>query len=175
MGEVYEHQPDSIPLLHPSDKLIYLAGPVLGTSNWQKKAVKSFKRHYYGKAAEAHIANPRQEVRQPDSASYESADKQFLWQKHHLQRAASNGAILLWFARHDNNESNTENGSLEFGRILGWKEYDHSLKFHLGIEPGYEGSDIEYTQLCAKEFNIPIRTCLEELTEDTYIDLRRNR
>lgn len=167
-------------MLKPSEKLIFLAGPIQGAPNWQEEAIEKFKALYHGMAISAHIANPRLKETE-ESFDDEAYKAQVDWEKKLLRRAAENGAVIFWFASQDTNveypygRAYAQTSKLELGRVLGWKDYDHSLKLHVGIEPGYQGGNERYIRMAADDFNIPVIDNLKELTENTYIDLRRNR
>ncbi|MCX7666152.1 MAG: nucleoside 2-deoxyribosyltransferase domain-containing protein [Gemmataceae bacterium] len=72
--------------------LIFLAGPIQGTSDWQSAAIQIIRQL----APEIHIANPRREL---VNEKFDS-DAQIEWDTHYLRRAAQEGAIYFgWLPR----------------------------------------------------------------------------
>lgn len=70
--------------------LIFLAGPIQGTSDWQAAAIQMI----HQLAPEIHIANPRHELIN-EKFDY---DAQIQWDTYYLHQAAQEGAILFWLA-----------------------------------------------------------------------------
>jgi hypothetical protein len=70
--------------------LVFLAGPIQGSANWQLGAV-----HYLHQLdPKLHIANPRRDYLSGEFVYDEQVD----WETHHLCRAGECGVILFWLA-----------------------------------------------------------------------------
>lgn len=82
------------PEVAPTGPLIFLAGPIQGTGDWQSKAVEII----HGQNPEITIANPRRprfDINDP-----REYDNQVDWETLHLKQAVNeNGVIMFWLAR----------------------------------------------------------------------------
>lgn len=142
--------------------LIYLAGPIQGSKNWQAEAIKIIQNY----APDLNIASPRRECL-PDKFAYE---KQVDWETHYLREAAKKGVILFWLARefeHNCDRSYAQTTRVEIGE---WKirhECD-DVKLALGIEEGFTGAKYlkrRFSQDCPeiKIFDSLEETCFEAI------------
>lgn len=111
--------------------LIYLAGPIQGTANWQAEAVAIL-----GELApDVHVASPR-------AVSFTGGvERHLAWEQQFMERAARRGAILFWCARELSHRCNrayaaqmrfdlgewTVKSSIGIGRLV------------VGIERGFTG------------------------------------
>lgn len=163
---VLMHQPPEALTIHKSEPLIFLAGPIQGASDWQMDAVGIIadEKCERRSGANLHIANPRRNYLE-DSFNYE---KQVKWEKLGLKRAAKNGAIVFWFAAQDPDQEYEEGRAyaqtsrIEFGRVLGWFDYNPFIDIVIGIENGYTGSE-RYFRTCAQEKRLPLHKTLSEV------------
>lgn len=71
--------------------VIFLAGPIQGSSDWQSEAIKIIK----NATRRAIIASPRKDYL---GKSFDYGT-QVDWETFHLRRAGQNGAILFWLPR----------------------------------------------------------------------------
>lgn len=149
------------------EKLIFLAGPIQGATDWQTEAIRLLNTNY-------HVANPRHDYAEDEF----DFDKQVEWEWQQLERAAEHGGILFWFAAQDYNEPYEEGRAyaqtsrIEFGEVFGWKKYNSSLNVALGIDPGYEGGNESYFRKKANHFNVPVRDSLRLTCRDVLHGIR---
>lgn len=156
-----EHKPPEDLILTDTDRLYFLAGPIQGAPDWQHDAVQYLDKQAPRQAV--HIANPRRE--HVGSGFDKSA--QIRWEKRNLWRASLFGGIIFWLAAQDFSLP-YESGRLyaqttrqEFGRAMGWLDYNPSVRVSLGMEPGYNGNE-DYYRDSANEFSIPVFDNLED-------------
>ena len=136
--------------------IIFLAGPIQGTSDWQTHAIEII--HSLG--PDAQIASPRRPIFDRD----EDYSVQINWETHHLRNAASNGVIMFWLAKET--EHNPERAYAQTSRaeLFEWKvrhERD-KVKLVVGIEDGFSGARYirhRFSQDCP---DVPILDSLEE-------------
>lgn len=159
---VHELQPPLFVSTIPRDaQMLFLAGPIQGAPDWQTEAI-GILRKLQAPTSEIYVANPRREY-VDSSFDYEA---QVSWERSHLRRAARFGAVLFWFAAqdpsisYDKNRSYAQTSRIEFGRVLGWRDYDRSVRLSIGIEPGYKGNE-RYFRSCAHEEGLSIHDTLQ--------------
>lgn len=148
-------------LLPPKSKeisgpIIFLAGPIQGTEDWQEKAIAII--HHL--KADLWIASPRRTYL-PGTFIY---DEQVDWETQYLRRAGANGVILFWLAKekeHDHSRAFAQTSRFE---IAEWKtrhERD-GAKLVVGIEGGFSGARYikqRFSQDCP---DVPFCSTLED-------------
>lgn len=168
---IYELQPPIAVVIPEREPVLFLAGPIQGAPLWQPRATELIAA-LVTTGADVHVANPRRGSLDAETFVYA---EQVAWEKHHLTRAAKHGAIIFWFAAQDPTQpyeagrAYAQTSRIEFGRVVGWKDYKPSINIAMGIEPGYNGSQ-NYYQSCALEMGIPVFSTLE----DTCIEAVRS-
>jgi hypothetical protein len=159
-----EHQPPEDFTTAEFEPVYFLAGPIQGAPNWQADASEYIKAHVPGR--NTHIANPRREVMN----SRFIYDQQVGWEKRYLRRAAQWGAMIFWLAAQDRTlpyrkgRAYAQTTRMEFGRAIGWLDYDSDVKISLGIDPGYEGSE-DYYLHTAREYSMLVFDTLENTVD----------
>lgn len=139
--------------------VVFLAGPIQGTGDWQAEA----KRLIHAKRPEVIVASPRR-VYLPGEFEY---DKQVDWETHHLRRASHNGAILFWLAREEEHLPSRAYAQTSRFELAEWKvrhERD-GVKIVIGIEKGFSGERYirrRFSQDCPE---VPILATLLETCE----------
>src|ERR1051326_8779002 len=73
--------------------VLFLAGPIQGTGDWQAEARKII----HAKRPDVLVASPRRDY-VPGTFDY---GQQVDWETYHLRLAAANGVILFWLAREE--------------------------------------------------------------------------
>lgn len=116
------------------DRLLFLAGPIQGTSDWQSEAITLIK----GLDKDIAIANPRREYL-GDSFMYA---KQVDWETHFLRLAAQRGGIIFWLARERDHDPARAYAQTTRFELAEWKEKHmrDGVKLFIGIEEGYSGA-----------------------------------
>ncbi len=170
--EIY-YPPENLEL-PDSEPVLFLAGPIQGAPDWQKYASNYFLREPYVLMHSLHIANPRREYLD-EKFNY---DAQVEWEKAALLKAARNGAIIFWFAAkdpdqpHETGRAYAQTSRVEFGRVMGWLDYNPAISLVVGIEPGYKGSE-KYFATCAAEKNLAIYSDLDEVCAAALDSIRK--
>lgn len=169
--KVVETRPPNYENVDSRNPAIFLAGPIQGAPDWQKLAVHELART---SPFDIFIFNPR--VSGISSHSYE---QQVKWEKSHLERARDNGAILFWFAAQDfsipypQKRAYAQTSRIEFGRAIGWRDYNARVKVLLGIDLLYKGGNERYLRSCADEHSILIHSSLGALCLDAIKQLEK--
>lgn len=142
-----------------STPVIFLAGPIQGTGDWQAKASKMV----HVKRSDVFVASPRR-VYLPGEFDY---GKQVDWETYHLRRAAENGVILFWLAREEEHvlsRAYAQTSRFELGE---WKmrHEQTGVKIVIGIEEGFSGAKYirrRFSQDCP---DVPLLDTLLETCE----------
>ena len=121
---------------------IFLAGPILGTWDWQAAVQREFE--YWAETSSMcqpiNVFNPRRPeftdlADFTDSTFYEQVD----WEHHHLAEAQRNGITLFWLANKTKEMPHRNYGLttlFELGEIVG-NSATSSIPLVVGIEPGF--------------------------------------
>jgi hypothetical protein len=139
--------------------LIFLAGPIQGTSDWQSAAIQII----HQLAPEIHIANPRRELL---NEKFDS-DAQIEWDTHYLRRAAQEGAILFWLASEEFPISGRTFAQTTRFELAEWKmrhERD-GARLAVGISPDFSGRKYikkRFSQDCP---SVPLSSTLQATCE----------
>ena len=150
---------DHIPETASAAPVIFLAGPIQGTGDWQGEASAIILARRPGVL----IASPRR-VYVPGEFDYA---KQVDWETHHLRRAARNGVILFWLAREAElvpARAYAQTSRFELGEWKMRHERD-GVKIVIGIEPGFSGERYirrRFAQDCPE---VPMPSTLPETCE----------
>ncbi len=136
--------------------LIFLAGPIQGTWDWQSAAIKYFQKN----SPEINIASPR---RNDESWKF-NYNEQVDWETFHLNQAAEEGVILFWMAKeteHDCGRAYAQTTRFEFAE---WKtKYQvDEIKIAVGIEEGFTGAKYIRRRMSQDCPEITICNSLEE-------------
>jgi hypothetical protein len=123
--------PDRIGVKGP---VIFLAGPIQGTRDWQSESIKFVRMH----APELNLASPRREYL-PKEFVYE---KQVDWETYYLHRAAENGVIMFWLAKENEHDCSRAYAQTTRFELAEWKvRHEHDrIKIVVGIEDGFSGA-----------------------------------
>lgn len=134
--------------------LIFLAGPIQGTSDWQSDAIKILT----ALKPNVCIASPRR--KKFENVSY---DEQVEWETENLRKAGKNGVIMFWLASESEQIPGRSYAQTTRAELFEWKvrhERD-GAKIILGIEEGFSGS-----RYIRKRFN---QDCPEVLILDSLV------
>ncbi len=125
--------PYYIPETTRNTPVIFLAGPIQGTGDWQSEAREMI----HTKRPDVIVASPRRAYL-PGEFDY---GKQVDWETYHLRRAAENGAILFWLAREEEHVPFRAYAQTSRFELAEWKmrhERDE-VRIVIGIEKGFSG------------------------------------
>ena len=136
--------------------MIFLAGPIQGSRDWQDEAVEIIQKLN----PEINIASPR---RKSFNENFVYED-QVNWETKYLRRSAKNGIIMFWLAKEA--EHNPERAYAQTTRfeLAEWKvRHEHDgTKVVVGIEDGFTGAKyikFRFPQDCP---DIPILSSLKD-------------
>lgn len=159
------HSPPAEIVLPSTGELYFLAGPIQGAPDWQKEAITFCDQigSIDPNIDSLEIANPRRDYLDGQF----DYDAQVEWEQRYLRRAATYGGIIFWLARQDHSlpyekgRPYAQTTRFEFGRSLGWRDFDPTIRVVIGMEPGYKGSE-RYYKKCAAEQGLKIYSDLGE-------------
>jgi len=149
----------------------FLAGPVAGGGDWQRKCCEMLK----SKIANFYAAIPcRYDNGHPLSA-YKAAgienyfDKQLTWERHYMAKAANTGCLLFWLPSESKTEPRTDRNPYAMdtrGEIGEWRArlaQEPALQIAIGAEANFPGlSQIQRNFNLALGYKFPIYKTLEE-------------
>jgi hypothetical protein len=152
--------------------LIFLAGPIKGAPNWQDEAIEIL----FSQNSDLTIVSPRRGVRDNVSKFIVNGNESFFsrqreWERHYLDIASKDGAILFWLPKEEEHDCQKAYGAMtrfELGQWITNYRHDNSLKFVIGSDGGFsELRTISYDlQLDAPDkeiYDTLERTCLGAL------------
>lgn len=151
------------------EQLVFLAGPIKGTSDWQAEAISIFQ----ASAPELNIANPRRSI-EKDKLTDEEKYLQVEWETGHLRLASALGGIMFWLSKeiiHIPGRSYARTSRVEFGEWLTnykWRKRttpDNKLKLVLGIDDDFDGRDYIIQRIFADCPEFVLATTLLETCE----------
>ncbi len=114
--------------------VIFLAGPIQGTGDWQSDAIDII----HTQRPDIIIASPRRDYL-PGDFVY---DRQVDWETFHLRKAGKDGTILFWLAKELDHDCNRAYAQTTRAELFEWKvrhERD-GAKLVIGIEEGFSGA-----------------------------------
>jgi hypothetical protein len=114
--------------------LIFLAGPIQGSVEWQTEAV----RLVHARRPDVVIANPRRDY-MDGTFIY---DAQVDWETAHLRRAAQEGVVLFWLAKerlHDCGRAYAQTTRFELAEWVARVQHGQA-NIVIGIEDGFTGA-----------------------------------
>lgn len=166
------HLPPDYKPLQDQTPLIFLAGPIQGSPNWQRPTAESLLYHL----PEAAVASPR---RQADSAAEFDYDEQVTWEINHLQRSRLLGVSAFWFAaqdptlKYEPGRSYAQTTRVEIGRALGWND-QKPFPFVVGFDPEYTkngGGNERYIRAMCRLAGVSVYNDLEDVIDQTILQL----
>jgi hypothetical protein len=125
--------PHYVPETARETPVLFLAGPIQGTGDWQLQARKML----HTRRPDVIVASPRR-VYLPGEFDY---GKQVDWETYHLRRAAENGALLFWLAREEEHIPSRAYAQTSRFELAEWKmrHEQEGVKLVIGIEKGFSG------------------------------------
>ena len=134
--------------------LIYLAGPIQGTADWQTAAIGML-----GELApDLHVAS----ARGPDFKG--GVERHLAWEQLFLERAARDGAVLFWCARETTHRCNRTFAAQMRFELGEWavKSSVGLARLVVGIERGFTGGPYLQRRFTLSYPNIPICRTLRQ-------------
>lgn len=113
--------------------VIFLAGPIQGTADWQTEAAEIIRKTNSGII----IAFPRKDYLGGQFDYGQQVD----WETYHLRKAAENGAIMFWLPKESHKidgRAYAQTSRIELGEWKVRHERD-GAKLVIGIERGFSG------------------------------------
>ncbi len=140
--------------------IIFLAGPIQGTENWQSKAIEII----HNLKPDLYIASPRREYLDKEFVYEDQVD----WETHYLNKAAQNGVIMFWLAKesqHDETRAYAQTSRFELGE---WKtKHEHNkINLVVGIENGFTNAKYIKRRFLQDCPDIKIYESLEEVCRE---------
>lgn len=134
--------------------LIYLAGPIQGTANWQADAVDMLA----SLTPDVHVACPR-------ARNFRGTPEPHVaWERAYMDRAAREGVILFWLARetqHRCNRNFAAQARFEVGEWAARTQFGHA-RLVVGIERGFTGGPYLHRRLTLDYPQIPVCRSLRQ-------------
>jgi hypothetical protein len=144
---------------------VFLAGPILGTWDWQDAAIKLIKASYEDDLPST-IFNPRRssfkDLKDFDETTF---NEQVDWEHKNLQNAQDHGIIMFWLANktidmpHRNYALTT---LFELGEFFKGNRDNDRARVVVGIEPGFTNEQYLRRTISKKSKFVPIFSTLEE-------------
>jgi len=159
------HLPPTYDPIPNQASLVFLAGPIKGSPDWQNPTALELLHHL----PEVEVASPRR-----NSEEGFDYDEQVSWEKHHLWRAHQMGVVMFWLAARDYsldyNPSRTyaKTTSIEVGTLNGWLSYRRSPVV-IGIDPDYTstgGVSEKYIRTLARDHELAVHNNLEDVIDE---------
>jgi len=136
--------------------IIFLAGPIQGTDDWQQRAIEII-----------HQLNPEIVIASPRRSNFGSNTdygEQVDWETHHLRQAGENGVIMFWLAKETEHNPERAYAQTTRAELFEWKvrhERD-SAKLVIGIEDGFSGAKYIRRRFAQDCPDVPIVDSLPE-------------
>lgn len=154
------------PTVVPIDRpVIFIAGPILGADDWQRKAIK----HLQNSDKQFVIASPRRLIAYEDQTQFgefTEADfnAQITWEHKHLEYAAKDGVTLFWLAKERyviKGRTYARTSHFELGEAM-VRHQLQGIKLVVGIEQGFSGEHYIRETLAGKTPKVQLCDSLDE-------------
>jgi calcineurin-like phosphoesterase family protein len=153
-----------------NNKIIFLAGPIQGSVNWQDTAIKLLKDEL---PKDCKIACPRLPYK-PDEFNY---NKQVDWETEYLKMASSDGIILFWLANeehHDPERCYAQTTRFELATWLERQKNNPKIKICIGIEKDFPGKKYIEKKIEDEYYDIDtIFTSLKDLCHNVISKIKK--
>lgn len=173
------HTPTDKIQIGPHSPLVFLAGPVQGSPDWQTPTADIL----LAARTDLEVASPRRTIEHVGSFDANEAEKQVAWEHTALRRSAQLGAIIIWLSAQDHALEYTKDRAyaqttrIAIGEALGWarpvanlKNPDWDFPVNVGIDPRYGdngGGSESYIRIKSKLLGIPVYDSLDQVIEET--------
>lgn len=151
--------------------LFFLAGPVRGGDDWQRRCceeIRGYIQHFYAAIPCCYQeGHPLLRFRAVDIKNY--FDRRTIWERHYLNMAATDGCIIFWLPCESKTSPCADNNPYamdtrgELGEWRGRLMNDHNLRVVIGAEPDFPGlSQIQCNFNLGLGFEFPIYSTLSQ-------------
>lgn len=140
--------------------MIFLAGPIQGTYDWQAAAIE----YIHSKVPNLHIASPRRLLGTKGNFTGDIYNGQIDWETHYIRRASKNGAIMFWLAKefeHKCERAYAQTSRFELGECKIRYEKE-KINLIIGIEEGFTNERYIKRRMSQDCPEIPILNTLED-------------
>lgn len=129
--------------------LIFLAGPIRSAPNWQDEAAIIL----FSLEPDLTVASPRFGIRDKIAKYIALGDESYFsraraWERHYLNIASKNGAILFWLPSEEKHDCKKVYGAMtrvELGQWMTHYKYDPNVRFCIGTDGNFpEFGPIQY-------------------------------
>lgn len=164
------HLPPTYTEINDQAPLVFLAGPIQGSPDWQNPTAAELLAHL----PEVEVASPR---RVSDTTF--DYDEQVTWEKEHLWRAHLFGVIAIWMAARDFSQeyeagrAYAKTTTIEVGTTNGWLYYNRTPVV-IGIDPRYSesgGTSERYVRTLAHDHQLPVYDNLDDVIDQVIFQL----
>lgn len=161
------HLPPHYKTIDGASSLVFLAGPIQGSDDWQTPAALDILHR-----ADVEVASPRRDASSNDEFDY---TEQVTWEHAHLERSFSKGVIAFWFSKQNHDlpyeagRSYAQTSRVEIGRALGWNDLK-PFPLVVGFDPEYTtggGGNERYIRAMCKAAGVNVYDSLEEVVDQT--------
>lgn len=155
--------------IEENEIVVFLAGPIQGSSNWHDEALDMFMKKYKGNIT---ICSPKRKIGM--EKTIDGYKEQVLWETKHLHRAAEKGAIIFWFANEKEQIYDSGGKIRSYGKTSRteygvWKTMHDIYKCNviLGLDTDWQKE--KYFRTCIEQdnSNIPICNSLDKTINKT--------
>jgi hypothetical protein len=153
--------PEYIDIL-PTDIVIFLAGPIQGSSNWHDVIIDKIKSIDINK--NIIICSPKR--LNSNNFIY---DEQVNWESYHLELASKQGIIVFWLAEEKypvEGRSYAQTTRFELGEWWTKGQYIKNFKILVGAEEGFNGLRYIIKKFKDKYDNFNLITSIDNLIEE---------
>jgi len=146
--------------------MIFLAGPIVNSFDWQSYAIQIFTELNINDKKNFNIANPRLETNLFDQLN------QVNWESRFLKYAGNNGMILFWLSKRDDtppsNRSYARTSRFELAEWIVKSSFNDFKNIAIGMDERFDG--MEYIKIRLNDYNYPhnVPTNLRYLIKQVY-------
>lgn len=143
--------------------IIFLAGPIQGTTDWQKEAIAYITEFN----PDIDIASPRRDIQFKKDFTNELYNEQVDWETFHLRLAGKHGVVLFWLAKECTHSCERAYAQTTRFELAEWKMHHEKdgAKLVIGIDEGFTGARYIRRRLNQDCPNIPLCSTLKETCE----------
>jgi len=168
-------RPPERPRISKDDFVVFLAGPIQGTFDWQSQAIDYLSKrllnsfNYSISESNFHIASPRRLTIDTEFRT-KKYNEQVDWECFWLNRAAANGVILFWLANEDEHDCKRAFAQTTRFELSEWKyKYEQNkTDIALGIHKDFSGRRYIVYRFLKDCPEVPIHDTLEQTCDDAF-------
>jgi len=165
------HLPPHHKPIDDNASLVFLAGPIQGSDDWQTQTALELIHHL-----DVDVASPRRDAASNDEFDYV---EQVTWEHAHLERSFAKGVIAFWFSKqnhdlpYETGRSYAQTSRVEIGRALGWNDLK-PFPLVVGFDPEYTsggGGNERYIRAMCKAAGVEVYDSLHDVIDQTIFRL----